>query len=154
MTDMNKTTANLINESLNRLCQKAEQQREFLLSPSQDNLTTTQGHILMLLAEQPMQTNAQLADRLNLSRAAVTKAIKSLQHDADDGGYLEAVMDQHDGRVVRFQLTEQGQLHAQDHLRQHQVTLQIYQELLNDYSESEQQVIKSFMEQLVMKLEA
>lgn len=154
MTDMTKTTAYLINESLDRLCQKAEQQREFLLSPSQDNLTTTQGHILMLLAEQPMQTNAQLADGLNLSRAAVTKAIKGLQRDDDNGGYLETVMDQHDGRVVRFQLTEQGQLHAQAHLQQHQATLQIYQELLKDYSEPEQQVIKSFMEQLMMKLEA
>ncbi|EFO54322.1 putative transcriptional repressor [Streptococcus infantis SK1302] len=68
-----------IDQFLNEIILKAENQHEILIGhcTSDVALTNTQEHILMLLSEESL-TNSELARRLNVSQAAVTKAIKSL----------------------------------------------------------------------------
>ena len=64
---------------LNEIILKAENQHEILIGSCTSGmpLTNTQEHILMLLSEESL-TNSELAKRLNVSQAAVTKAIKSV----------------------------------------------------------------------------
>ena len=79
-----------VNQLINQILLKAENQHELLIGQcrSQVKLTNTQEHILMLLSEESL-TNSELARRLNVSQAAVTKAIKSLVKE----GMLETSKD-------------------------------------------------------------
>lgn len=82
---------------LNEIILKAENQHEILIGSctSEMPLTNTQEHILMLLSEESL-TNSELAKCLNVSQAAVTKAIKSLIKQE----LLEPFKDQKDARVI------------------------------------------------------
>lgn len=64
---------------VNEILLKTENQHELLFGTCQSGveLTNTQEHILMLLSQERL-TNSALAKRLNISQAAVTKAIKCL----------------------------------------------------------------------------
>ena len=82
---------------LNEVILRSENQHEILIGhcTSDVALTNTQEHILMLLSKESL-TNSELARRLNVSQAAVTKAIKSLVKE----GMLETSRDPKDARVV------------------------------------------------------
>ncbi len=88
---------------LNEIILKAENQHEILIGSCTSGmpLTNTQEHILMLLSEESL-TNSELAKRLNVSQAAVTKAIKSLIKQE----MLEPFKNQKDARVIFYRLTE------------------------------------------------
>ena len=92
-----------IDNFLNEVILRSENQHEILIGhcTSDVALTNTQEHILMLLSEESL-TNSELARRLNVSQAAVTKAIKSLVKE----GMLETSRDPKDARVIFYQLTE------------------------------------------------
>ncbi len=79
-----------IDNFLNEVILRSENQHEILIGhcTSDVALTNTQEHILMLLSEESL-TNSELARRLNVSQAAVTKAIKSLVKE----GMLETSRD-------------------------------------------------------------
>ena len=64
-----------IDNFLNEVILRSENQHEILIGhcTSDVALTNTQEHILMLLSEESL-TNSELARRLNVSQAAVTKA--------------------------------------------------------------------------------
>ena len=95
--------AKAIDAFLNEVILQAENQHEILIGhcTSEVALTNTQEHILMLLSEESL-TNSELARRLNVSQAAVTKAIKSLVKE----GMLETSKDPKDARVIFYQLTD------------------------------------------------
>ena len=95
-----------VNQLINQILLKAENQHELLIGQcrSQVKLTNTQEHILMLLSE-GRKTNSELAKTLNVSQAAVTKAVKTLVKE----GMLEAKKDKDDGRVTYFVLTQEAQ---------------------------------------------
>ena len=91
-----------VNQLINQILLKAENQYELLIGQcrSKVKLTNTQEHILMLLSE-GQKTNSELAKALNVSQAAVTKAVKTLVKE----GMLEGKKDKDDGRVTYFVLT-------------------------------------------------
>ena len=68
--------AEKIDQFLNEVILKAENQHEILIGSCTSDvpLTNTQEHILMLLSEESL-TNSDLAKKLNVSQAAVTKAV-------------------------------------------------------------------------------
>ena len=107
-------------------------------------LTNTQEHILMLLSEESL-TNSELAKRLNVSQAAVTKAIKSLIKQE----MLEPFKNQKDARVIFYRLTELAKPVAAEHHQHHQHTLEIYEKIANQYTPNEQATIQKFLETLV-----
>ena len=107
-------------------------------------LTNTQEHILMLLSEESL-TNSELAKRLNVSQAAVTKAIKSLIKQE----MLEPFKNQKDARVIFYRLTELAKPVAAEHHHHHQHTLEIYKKIANQYTPNEQATIQKFLETLV-----
>ena len=101
-------------------------------------------HILMLLSEESL-TNSELARRLNVSQAAVTKAIKSLVKE----GMLETSRDPKDARVIFYQLTDLARPIAEEHHHHHEHTLLTYEQVATQFTPNEQKVIQRFLTALV-----
>ena len=134
-----------VNQLINQIVLKSENQHELR---SQVKLTNTQEHILMLLAE-GRKTNSELAKTLNVSQAAVTKAVKTLVKE----GMLEAKKDKGDGRVTYFVLTQEAQPIAQEHEEHHQETLGVYRTVLEQFDSKERQIIGRFLTKLEERIE-
>ena len=98
----------------------------------------------MLLSEESL-TKSELARRLNVSQAAVTKAIKSLIKE----GMLETSKDPKDARVIFYQLTDLARPIAEEHHHHHEHTLSTYEQVASQFSDEEQQIIQRFLTALV-----
>ena len=135
-----------IDNFLNEVILRSENQHEILIGhcTSDVALTNTQEHILMLLSEESL-TNSELARRLNVSQAAVTKAIKSLVKE----GMLETSRDPKDARVIFYKLTELARPVAAEHHHHHEHTLSAYEQVANQSTPNEQEVIQRFLTALV-----
>ena len=138
--------AHEIDRFLNEIILKSENQHEILIGSCTSDvpLTNTQEHILMLLSEESL-TNSELARRLKVSQAAVTKAIKSLIKKE----MLEPFKDAKDARIIFYRLTELAKPVAAEHQHHHHHTIEIYEKIANRYSSDEQAIIQQFLETLV-----
>ncbi|MCS9984848.1 MarR family transcriptional regulator [Weissella paramesenteroides] len=143
--------AKQIDQFLNHLKLLSENQREVLIGENTTDITTTQGHLLMLLAQHGPQTNSELARALHVSGAAVTKAMKSLY--IRDEPMVNVIPDPEDGRVSRWSLTTLGISLATAHTQRHRETVDEYEKLLENFSDSEQAVISRFLIELSERLE-
>ena len=135
--------AEKIDQFLNEVILKAENQHEILIGSCTSDvpLTNTQEHILMLLSEESL-TNSDLAKKLNVSQAAVTKSLARQE-------MLQAFKDKRDARVTFYRLTDLAQPVAKEHQHHHAHTLETYQKLAEQFSASEQATIAKFLEALV-----
>ena len=138
--------AEKINHFLNEVILTAENQHEILVGSctSDVRLTNTQEHILMLLSLESL-TNSDLAKRLNVSQAAVTKAVKALVEQK----MLETFKDKKDARVTFYRLTDLARPIAEEHQHHHVHTLETYQRLAEKFSSDEQEVIVKFLDGLI-----
>mgnify|MGYP000947498011 FL=1 len=138
--------AKKINHFLNEVILTAENQHEILVGSctSDVRLTNTQEHILMLLSLESL-TNSDLAKRLNVSQAAVTKAVKALVEQK----MLEIFKDKKDARVTFYRLTDLARPIAEEHQHHHVHTLETYQRLAEQFSSDEQEVIVRFLDGLI-----
>lgn len=138
--------AEKINHFLNEVILTAENQHEILIGSctSDVRLTNTQEHILMLLSLESL-TNSDLAKRLNVSQAAVTKAVKALVEQK----MLETFKDKKDARVTFYRLTDLARPIAEEHQHHHVHTLETYQRLAEQFSSDEQEVIVKFLDGLI-----
>ena len=138
--------AEKINHFLNEVILTAENQHEILVGSctSDVRLTNTQEHILMLLSQESL-TNSDLAKRLNVSQAAVTKAVKALVEKK----MLETFKDEKDARVTFYRLTDLARPIAEEHQHHHVHTLDTYQRLAEQFSSDEQEVIVRFLDGLI-----
>ena len=138
--------AEKINHFLNEVILTAENQHEILVGSCMSNvrLTNTQEHILMLLSQESL-TNSDLAKRLNVSQAAVTKAVKALVEQK----MLETFKDKKDARVTFYRLTDLARPIAEEHQHHHVHTLETYQRLAEQFSSDEQEVIVKFLDGLI-----
>ena len=138
--------AHKINHFLNEVILTAENQHEILIGSctSDVRLTNTQEHILMLLSQASL-TNSDLAKRLNVSQAAVTKAVKALVEQK----MLETFKDKKDARVTFYRLTDLARPIAEEHQHHHVHTLDTYQRLAEQFSSDEQEVIVKFLDGLI-----
>ena len=141
--------ANQIEHFLNSILLISENQHEVLIGSctSGFSLTNTQEHILMLLSKDNY-SNSELAKLLNVSQAAVTKAVKQLL----SFGMLEVLKDENDARIVLYRLTDLGRPVAEEHSHHHEHTLEVYNQVLSNFSEDEQLVISSFLTRLLEDL--
>ncbi|HEY0222230.1 MAG TPA: MarR family transcriptional regulator [Lactovum miscens] len=132
---------NTINEFVNKVSQ-----REMLLGKceSEDALTSTQEHILMLLSKNVNVSSSHLAEKLGISAAAVSKAVKVLQ----DRGFIHSERHQADERVMELFLTEKGIPAAKEHADHHDKTLLAYKSLLKKFNPDEQGIIERFIVEL------
>ena len=138
--------AEKINHFLNEVILTAENQHEILVGSctSDVRLTNTQEHILMLLSLESL-TNSDLAKSLNVSQAAVTKAVKALVEQK----MLETFKDKKDARVTFYRLTDLARPIAEEHQHHHVHTLETYQRLAEQFSSDEQEVIVRFLDGLI-----
>ena len=141
--------ANKIDRFLNSILLLSENQHEILVGSctSGVSLTNTQEHILMLVADEAL-TNSVLAKKLNVSQAAITKAVKTLLSQ----GMLETYRDENDARVLYYRLTEIGKPIALEHLHHHQHTFHTYEDVLSKFTKNEQGVISRFLDLLEEEL--
>lgn len=141
--------ANKIVRFLNSILLLSENQHEILVGSctSGVSLTNTQEHILMLVADESL-TNSVLAKKLNVSQAAITKAVKPLLSQ----GMLETYRDENDARVLYYRLTEIGKPIALEHQHHHQHTLHTYEDVLSKFTKNEQGVISRFLDLLEEEL--
>ena len=141
--------ANKIDRFLNSILLLSEYQHEILVGSctSGVSLTNTQEHILMLVADEAL-TNSVLAKKLNVSQAAITKAVKPLLSQ----GMLETYRDENDARVLYYRLTEIGKPIALEHQHHHQHTLHTYEDVLSKFTKNEQGVISRFLDLLEEEL--
>ena len=141
--------ANKIDRFLNSILLLSENQHEILVGSctSGVSLTNTQEHILMLVADEAL-TNSVLAKKLNVSQAAITKAVKPLLSQ----GMLETYRDENDARVLYYRLTEIGKPIALEHQHHHQHTLHTYEDVLSKFTKNEQGVISRFLDLLEEEL--
>ena len=141
--------ANKIDRFLNSILLLSENQHEILVGSctSGVSLTNTQEHILMLVADEAL-TNSVLAKKLNVSQAALTKAVKPLLSQ----GMLETYRDENDARVLYYRLTEIGKPIALEHQHHHQHTLHTYEDVLSKFTKNEQGVISRFLDLLEEEL--
>ena len=141
--------ANKIDRFLNSILLLSENQHEILVGSctSGVSLTNTQEHILMLVADEAL-TNSVLAKKLNVSQAAITKAVKPLLSQ----GMLEPYRDVNDARVLYYRLTEIGKPIALEHQHHHQHTLHTYEDVLSKFTKNEQGVISRFLDLLEEEL--
>ena len=141
--------ANKIDRFLNSILLLSENQHEILVGSctSGVSLTNTQEHILMLVADEAL-TNSVLAKKLNVSQAAITKAVKPLLSQ----GMLETYRDKNDARVLYYRLTEIGRPIALEHQHHHQHTLHTYEDVLSKFTKNEQGVISRFLDLLEEEL--
>ena len=141
--------ANKIDRFLNSILLISENQHEILVGSctSGVSLTNTQEHILMLVADESL-TNSVLAKKLNVSQAAITKAVKPLLNQ----GMLETYRDENDARVLYYRLTEIGKPIALEHQHHHQHTLHTYEDVLSKFTKNEQGVISRFLDLLEEEL--
>lgn len=141
--------ANKIDRFLNSILLLSENQHEILVGSctSGVSLTNTQEHILMLVADESI-TNSVLAKKLNVSQAAITKAVKPLLSQ----GMLETYRDENDARVLYYRLTEIGKPIALEHQHHHQHTLHTYEDVLSKFTKNEQGVISRFLDLLEEEL--
>lgn len=139
-----------VDKLVNQILLKSENQHELLFGDCQSGvaITNTQEHILMLLSHERL-TNSDLAKRLNISQAAVTKAIKYLVSK----GMLASVKNKEDARVTYFELTDIAKPVAKEHTHHHDATLAVYKNLFNQFSEDEQDVIARFLKVFSDELE-
>lgn len=141
--------ANKIDRFLNSILLLSENQHEILVGSctSGVSLTNTQEHILMLVADEAL-TNSVLAKKLNVSQAAITKAVKPLLSQ----GMLETYRDENDARVLYYRLTEIGKPIALEHQHHHQHTLHTYEDVLSKFTKNEQGFISRFLDLLEEEL--
>ncbi len=139
-----------VDKLVNQILLKAENQHELLFGDCQSGvaITNTQEHILMLLSQERL-TNSDLAKRLNISQAAVTKAIKYLVSQ----GMLASVKNKEDARVTYFELTDIAKPVAKEHTHHHDATLAVYKNLFNQFSGDEQDDIARFLKVFSDELE-
>lgn len=141
--------ANKIDRFLNSILLLSENQHEILVGSctSGVSLTNTQEHILMLVADEAL-TNSVLAKKLNVSQAAITKAVKPLLSQR----MLETYRDENDARVLYYRLTDIGKPIALEHQHHHQHTLHTYEDVLSKFTKNEQGVISRFLDLLEEEL--
>lgn len=135
-----------ITNCLNEFVRQYSARTEILNGDAHELVNDTQAHILMLLLNSDHSlTNSVLAEEMELSKPAVTKAVKGLVTK----GYLTSEPDKQDKRVVYHQLTENGQTIAKHHLTTHKQTMAEFEDIFSNYSDGELETIQRFMNDLL-----
>lgn len=135
--------SNIIIHELNTFVQTYAARSEFIRTTTAQKINATQAHLLMLLQEENA-TNATLADRMNLSKPAITKAVKNLVAH----GYVLSSPDAGDKRSVNYALTPAGIKLARQHEQSHQALHQAIDATIATFTDEQQATIIHFLKQI------
>ncbi|CAM3214734.1 MarR family transcriptional regulator [Leuconostoc rapi] len=133
---------NIIQE-LNTFVQTYAASSEFIRTTTAQQINATQAHLLMLLQSQNA-TNTTLADKMKLSKPAITKAIKNLTAH----GYVSASQDPVDKRSIKYKVTPAGVELAMQHEHSHQSLHQDIDATIANFTPQQQETIMTFLVQI------
>ncbi|WP_029268439.1 MarR family transcriptional regulator [Virgibacillus alimentarius] len=109
---------------------------------SEGKLSLTQLHIVALINEQPSESNNTfLANQLGISKPAVTKAINALM----EKGIVTSQKKESNQKAVFYSLTNTGKDLVLIHEQMHQKAREKYEQLLNQFTDDELQLITKFL---------
>lgn len=109
---------------------------------SEDKWSLTQLHIVALINEKPSKANNTfLANQLGISKPAVTKAINALT----EKDMITAQKKESNQKTIFYSLTNSGEKLALIHEQMHQKASERYDQLLNQFSDDELQLITKFL---------
>jgi len=109
---------------------------------SEDKWSLTQLHIVALIKENPSESNNTfLADQLGISKPAVTKAINALT----EKNMITAQKFKSNQKSIFYSLTNSGEKLALIHEQMHQKAKDRYDQMLNQFSDEELQIIAKFL---------
>ncbi|MCM6833403.1 MarR family transcriptional regulator [Leuconostoc mesenteroides] len=131
-------------QELNSFVQEYATNSELVAATAGQKINSTQAHLLMLLKILQSQTNTELAAAMNLSKPAITKAIKNLKRYH----YVTAVVDDSDKRSTHYLLTEDGEKLAQLHEQAHATMHDDIHTIMADFTQEQQQTITQFLTKL------
>ncbi|MFT8322140.1 MAG: MarR family transcriptional regulator [Bacillus sp. (in: firmicutes)] len=106
--------------------------------------TITQLHIASLLKENGESNNRFLADKLNLTKAAVTKATKELL----DENVIAAVQKAENKKEIYYTLSKEGEMLALVHDELHEKLRMRYIEIFKQFDEHELKAIRRFFKEV------
>ncbi|MSB66140.1 MarR family winged helix-turn-helix transcriptional regulator [Leuconostoc lactis] len=135
--------SNTIIYELNTFVQTYAARSEFIKTTTAQKINATQAHLLMLLQEENA-TNANLANKMNLSKPAITKAVKNLIAH----GYVISSQDASDKRSVNYALTPAGIKLARQHEQSHQALHEDIDATIATFTPEQQATIIHFLKQI------
>ena len=102
----------------------------------------TQLHIVALINEAPNEANNTfLANQLDISKPAVTKAINVLVKEE----MITAQRKESNQKTIYYKLTNAGEKLALVHEQMHQIAKEQYDQLLSQFNDEELQLITTFL---------
>ncbi|QPA31682.1 MarR family transcriptional regulator [Thermaerobacillus caldiproteolyticus] len=106
------------------------------------NWTITQLHIVSLInSNNNPVNNTFLANKLNISKAAVSKAISVLMKH----NILSSHKNENNNREIYYTLTEEGKRLAAIHDQMHEIVKNRYIQLFKQFSDSELEIVIKFL---------
>lgn len=103
--------------------------------------TLTQLHIVATIKESGRANNTTLSESLNVSKPAITKAVrKLLEHHI-----LEKVQDEDNKKEIYYLLTKSGEMLALIHAQLHKQARERYLRILNEFKPAELEIIIRFL---------
>lgn len=97
----------------------------------------SQHQMLMILGKNPGCSQTELAERLEISTAAVTTSLQKLEK----GGYISREMNKNDNRVNRLEITEKGKQVINTSI---EMFAEVESHMYKDFSEQELELLRSF----------
>ncbi len=135
--------SNTIIHELNTFVQTYAARSEFIKTTTAQKINATQAHLLMLLQEENA-TNANLANKMNLSKPAITKAFKNLISQV----YVISSQDASYNRIVYYSLTPAGIKLARQHEQSHQALHEDIDATIATFTPEQQATIIHFLKQI------
>lgn len=109
---------------------------------TENRWSLTQLHVVALINENPNEVNNTfLANQLNISKPAVTKAINVLTKEEMITNQMKAG----NQKAIYYSLTNAGEKLALIHEQMHQMAKERYDQLLSQFSDEELQLITTFL---------
>jgi len=106
------------------------------------NWTITQLHIVSLINSNNNQANNTfLANKLNISKAAVSKAIRVLMKH----NMISSHKNENNKREIYYSLTEEGKRLAAIHDQMHEIVKNQYIQLFKQFSDAELEIVIKFL---------
>jgi len=103
--------------------------------------TLTQLHIVAVIKEKGKANNIMLSEILNVSKPAITKAVKKLlEHNI-----LEKIQQEDNKKEVYYLLTKSGEMLALIHNRLHEQAKNRYLSIFNNFNTTELETIIRFL---------
>lgn len=128
--------------------ENAGKRRKNIKANEDYNLSLTQFHIIELIANHNGVNNKFLADKLNLSKPAITKSMKKLlAKDLVNGLQIE-----NNKREIYYKLTKKGKKLSYIHDELHQEAVRKYERVLAGFNENELDTIIEFLHRSINEL--